>query len=276
MYVSGGGFLKSILDFSNYKRNKIPISMITCYDACFANLIGASDIDCILVGDSIGMTLYGHSNTLSVDVELMRRHTEAVFRGALGRKFIVTDVPFCESRKGIKNAVSSCQKLIIAGANAVKIEGLDGHQKVIPHLAQSGIPVMGHLGLTPQLLHQLGGFVSQGKTTQSAKKILDDAKILEQLGCFALVLECIPQDLAQEISLSLSIPTIGIGSGPFTDGQVLVLHDVLGLSIAPDGSNCAPKFAPRYVDLANLTRTALKQFAAEVKKRSVQSNIPSQ
>jgi 3-methyl-2-oxobutanoate hydroxymethyltransferase len=181
--------------------------MVTCYDYTFARLLSKSTIDGILVGDSAGMVMHGHSSTLSVTVELMRLHTEAVVRGAPG-KFIVVDMPFLSFRKGLAAALDAAQILMSAGAHAVKLEGVDGHEDVIQTMAQSGIPVMGHLGLQPQSVRACGGFRVQGRSDHAAQVIARQASLLEKLGAFAVVLECIPAALACDIIKTLRIPTI--------------------------------------------------------------------
>src|SRR5215469_1238559 len=179
--------------------------MVTCYDYTFARLLLKSAIDGILVGDSATMVMHGHPTTLSASTELMRLHTEAVARGAAG-KFIVADMPFLSFRKGPVAALDTASALMNAGAHAVKLEGVDGHEDVIQRMVQSGIPVMGHLGLQPQSVHAYGGFRVQGKNEDSARRIVRQAAALEELGAFAVVLECVPGSLAREISESIRIP----------------------------------------------------------------------
>ena len=251
--------MTTILDFQKMKLSGQKITMLTCYDYSFAKLIQQTNIDCILIGDSLAQVMHGHGTTLKASTRMMALHTSAVVRG-LSNKFIVTDMPFLSTRKGLKYAMDCVEMIMKAGAQAVKIEGADGHLALIQHLVESGIPVMGHLGLTPQSIHQLGGPKIQGKKSEQAKKILADAEALEQAGCFAVVLECIPADLAQTISLKLSIPTIGIGAGGRTDGQVLVLQDVLGMN--PDFN---PKFLKKYLNGFTLITQAINSYVAEVK-----------
>src|SRR5215471_5242401 len=186
--------------------------MVTCYDYTFARLLLKSEIDGILVGDSATMVMHGHPTTLSASTELMRLHTEAVARGAAG-KFIVADMPFLSFRKGPVAALDSASVLMNAGAYAVKLEGVDGHEDVIQRMVQSGIPVMGHLGLQPQSVHAYGGYRVQGRESCAAREILRRSAALEKLGAFAMVLECVPAALACEITAARSIPTIGIGAG---------------------------------------------------------------
>ena len=246
----------------DYLRAKIEcrkLSMVTCYDFTFARLLAQSAIDGILVGDSAAMVIHGHSSTLSASVEMMRLHTEAVVRGAQG-EFVVADMPFLSFRKGLAAALDSAAVLMTAGANAVKLEGVDGHEDVIERLVQSGIPVMGHLGLQPQSVHAYGGFRVQGRSCDAAREIARQAAALEGLGAFALVLECVPANLAQEITQSLRIPTIGIGAGAGCDGQILVLQDLLGMN-----KDFRPKFARPFFDGAGGVLDALAHFDEAVK-----------
>lgn len=252
--------MNTILDFKKKKVNNEKITMITCYDHAFAKLIATSNIDCVLVGDSLAQVIHGHSTTLKATSKLMALHTASVVRG-LPNKFIVTDMPFLSTRKGLKYAMDCIDIIMRSGAQAIKIEGADGHLDLIKHIVESGIPVMGHLGLTPQSIHQLGGPKVQGKKTEQANKILEDALALQKSGCFSLVLECVPSSLAKEVSQQLEIPTIGIGAGPDTDGQVLVLQDMLGMN--PDFS---PKFLKKYLNGAELITAALNQYVLEVKE----------
>jgi 3-methyl-2-oxobutanoate hydroxymethyltransferase len=205
------------------------------------------------------MVMHGHPSTLSASVELMRFHTEAVARGAAG-KFIVSDMPFLSFRKGPAAALDSASILMIAGAHAVKLEGVDGHEDAIQRLVQSGIPVMGHLGLEPQSIHAYGGYRVQGRSDDSAGHIARQASALEELGAFAIVLECVPANLAWEISGTLRIPTIGIGAGAGCDGQILVLQDLLGLNV-----DFRPKFARPFLDGARCVVETLARFDAAVK-----------
>ena len=249
----------SSTDFLRAKAEGRKLSMVTCYDYTFARLLSKSAIDGILVGDSAAMVMHGHSSTLSAGVELMRIHTEAVARGA-GGKFIVADMPFLSFRKGLAAALDTASILLIAGAQAVKLEGVDGHEDVIERLVQSGIPVMGHLGLQPQSVHAYGGFRVQGRSEESAREIARQAMALEKLGAFAIVLECVPSQLAGEISETLRIPTIGIGAGAGCGGQILVLQDLLGLN-----TDFRPKFARAFLDGARCVADTLARFDHAVK-----------
>jgi 3-methyl-2-oxobutanoate hydroxymethyltransferase len=222
-------------------------------------MLSRSAIDGILVGDSAAMVMHGYSSTLSANVELMGLHTEAVVRGAAG-KFVVADMPFLSFRKGLDVAMNSAAVLMRAGANAVKVEGVNGHEDVIQRMVQSGIPVMGHLGLQPQSVHAYGGFRVQGRSEESAEEIARQASTLEELGAFAIVLECVPANLAQEITNTLRIPTIGIGAGAECDGQILVLQDLLGMNL-----DFHPKFARPFLDGANCVLDALAHFDEAVK-----------
>lgn len=246
-------------DFSQAKIEGRKLSMATCYDYTFARLLARTAIDAILVGDSAAMVMHGHSSTLPATVEMMRWHTEAVARGAPG-KFIVADLPFLTFRKGPAAALDTAAVLMTAGAHAVKLEGVAGHEDVVERMAQSGIPVMGHLGLQPQSVHAYGGYRVQGRSEDAANGISRDAAALERLGAFAVVLECVPAAVARDITASLRIPTIGIGAGPDCDGQVLVLHDLLGLNV-----DFRPKFARPFVDGARCVTDSLARFDEAVK-----------
>jgi 3-methyl-2-oxobutanoate hydroxymethyltransferase len=246
-------------DFLRAKIEGRRVSMVTCYDYTFARLLSRSAIDGLLVGDSVAMVMHGHPSTLSASVDLMRLHTEAVVRGATG-KFIIADLPFLSFRKGLAAALDSASVLMTAGAHAVKLEGVYGHEDVIERLVQSGIPVMGHLGLQPQSIHSYGGFRVQGRSGDSARDIVRQASALEQLGAFAIVIECVPEHLAQEITNVLRIPTIGIGAGAGCDGQILVLQDLLGMSM-----DFHPKFARPFLDGAGGVLDALARFDEAVK-----------
>lgn len=254
-----------IQDFKQYKKSARKISMITSYDFWSASLINSSDIDLILVGDSAAMVMHGFTSTLNADTELMALHTASVAKGA-PNKFIVGDMPFLSFRKGISEGTEAAGKLMKAGAHAIKLEGARGHLDLVHHLVESGIPVMGHLGLTPQSIHQIGGFKVQGRMPEEFNQILEDAVALEKAGCFALVLECVPALLAEKITQKLEIPTIGIGAGPNTDGQVLVLQDMLGMN-----NNFSPKFLRRYLDGHSLIVNALNEYHKDVQEISFPS-----
>ena len=244
------------LDFAAYKKEGRKISMVTCYDATFAKIIDKTDIDTILIGDSASMVMHGESTTIPTKMEWMEEHTRSVRNGT--SKFIVADMPFLTTRKGQDYATDCAGRLLVAGANSVKIEGVFGQEKILEHLALSGIPVMAHLGLTPQFYQTFGGHKMQGKTEEAAEKIIEEAKLAEKVGCFSLVLECIPKDLAKKITESVGIPTIGIGAGRDCDGQVLVLQDMLGMS------GFKPRFVKQYMDGLSLITGALNEYAREV------------
>jgi 3-methyl-2-oxobutanoate hydroxymethyltransferase len=254
--------MKNVLEFAAAKTAGRKISMVTCYDASFARVLEASTVDSLLVGDSAAMVMHGHGDTLAATVELMALHTAAVRRGAPTR-FLVADLPFLSFRKGVPSALDAVAELMRAGANAVKLEGVTGHEDVIKAITGSGVPVMGHLGLTPQSVHALAGFRVQGRSEDDAARIFADARLLESLGCFALVLECVPSPLAARITAALQIPTIGIGAGTDCDGQVLVLQDLLGLS-----GEFRPRFVRRYLEGAALVGDAVDRFDRDVKQRA--------
>jgi len=249
----------NIFDFYKMKQQQQKICMVTCYDYTSACLLSQTSIDCILVGDSVAMTMHGFNDTLAATLEMMVMHTAAVSRGAQN-KFIISDLPFLTYRKSLSKSITAAQKLIQAGASAIKLEGAMGNTKLIRHLTESGVPVMGHLGLTPQLKHGLGGLKAQGRNDAEADKIYEWAMELQSAGCFAIVLECIPSALAQKITESLSIPTIGIGAGPSTDGQVLVFQDLLGLQIT-----LKPKFLKKFVEGFQYLSNGIEYYIKEVK-----------
>lgn len=249
----------TINDFNRYKTEEKSISIITCYDYWSASLIEESDVDAILVGDSLAMVSHGFTSTLPADIALMSLHTAAVKRGA-PKKFIIADMPFLSHRKSLDSVLDSVGSLMKAGANAVKIEGVAGIEETIGYIVQSGVPVMGHLGLTPQSFNSFGGFKLQSKTEEAVIQLIKDAKKLEELGCFSVVLECIPDSAAKRVTEALSIPTIGIGAGKDTDGQVLVLQDMLGVS-----TGYTPKFVRKFIDGANLIKSALNEYNDGVK-----------
>jgi len=252
----------NILDFQKMKENNKKISMISCYDYWSACIVAQSNIDCILVGDSAAMLVHGYKTTLPATVDMMIPHIEAVARGA-HNKFIIGDMPFCSYRKGLENTMQTVEKMMHAGSQAIKLEGADDNIQIIEHIVKSGVPVMGHIGLTPQSVNSLGGFRVQGKDAQGAERILREAHSLQNAGCFGIVLECIPSFLAQEITESLTIPTIGIGAGPYTSGQVLVFQDLLGFQ--NDGQYMQPKFVKSYMKGFDLIKSSLNQYDEEVK-----------
>ena len=258
-----------IKDLQSLKDAHKMISMITCYDAIFAKIINSiPEIDAILVGDTISVTLYGFDATTHATIEMMQAHTAAVRRGAPD-KLIIGDLPFGSFRKGTTFAFDAANQLICAGANAIKLENIRGHEAVVEHLVQSGIPVVGHLGLTPQSINQLGGYRVQGQTNSAQKRLIADAQSLNSLGISALVLECVPNILAKEISEQLPLPVIGIGTGPDVDGQVLVLPDLLGLN------KFKAKFVKQYAELGAMSKAAITTYANEVKSKQFPTEMHS-
>lgn len=251
--------MTSIRDFAAAKAAGRKIAVVTAYDAWSARLLAKSSIDALLVGDSAMMVIHGERDTLGATVELMALHTRAVARGA-PETAIIADMPFLSVRQGTVRALDSAAQLLRAGAHAVKVEGARGHTDVIHHLVESGIPVMGHLGLTPQSVHQLGGYRVQAREAVAAAQLQEDAVALEAAGVFALVLECIPQSLAAEVTAACRRPTIGIGAGAHCDGQVLVLQDLLGLS-----PEFHPRFARAFVDGAELVHRGATRFSSAVR-----------
>ncbi len=248
----------TVLEFQRKKREHEKISMVTCYDYTSAKLLAQTSVDCLLVGDSVAMTMHGFKNTLYATIEMMCTHTAAVSRGA-GEKFIVSDLPFLSYRKSFTDSMHAIQLLMQNGANAVKLEGADGNTDLIKHAVQSGVPVMGHLGLTPQSVHQLGGYKVQGKTDETAAKLKHDARALQEAGCFCIVLECVPAQLAADITRELSIPTIGIGAGAETNGQVLVYQDLLGMD-----KSFKPKFVKTFMDGSGHIRKAVESYINDI------------
>ncbi len=254
--------LKNINDFRKFKEEKQPISVITCYDFSFARLVEQTDIDSILVGDSLGNVVAGYGTTIPVTLDQMIYHAEIVRRGA-PTTFMVCDLPFMSYHVSVEDSLRNCGRVMKeTGSNAVKLEGGRDFRKTVEAMVKASIPVMGHLGLTPQSVHKLGGFSVQGRDEDKRRIMLEDAKILEEAGAFSLVLEMVPETLAREISESLSIPTIGIGAGRYTDGQVLVINDLLGID-----ERYNPKYLKKYANLAEIVKGAVQQYGTEVKER---------
>lgn len=251
--------MKSILDFSRAHREAQPIVMVTAYDAAMARIVAASEADAILVGDSVAMVVHGFASTIHATLDMMILHTAAVRRGAPDA-VVVSDLPFLSFRQGVSVATEAAGALLKAGATAVKLEGVTGHEDVIAHLVGSGIPVMGHLGLTPQSVNQLGGYRLQGRSPTEALRLQAETRQLEALGAFAAVLECIPAGLAATITSESQIPTIGIGAGSETSGQVLVLNDLLGLD-----AKFRPRFARKYCDGHETVLSAVNAYARDVR-----------
>jgi 3-methyl-2-oxobutanoate hydroxymethyltransferase len=254
--------VKTKTDFLKMKKTNEPIVMLTAYDFPSAKLAEAAGVDMILVGDSLGMVVLGYDSTIPVTVEDMIHHTKAVRRGA-PNTFIVTDMPFMSYHLSREEALRNAQRIMQqSGANAVKVEGADDVVQVIRALTQAGVPVVAHLGLTPQSVGVLGGYKVQGKDAESAKKLIDDAKLCEQAGAIALVLECVPKQIAAAITRELEIPVIGIGAGDEVDGQVLVYHDILSY-----GVDRVPKFVKKYANIQEAITHALANYVADVKLR---------
>ena len=250
---------RSVLDFVKMKAQGEKITMLTCYDYTSARLLAETTVDCLLVGDSLAMTMHGLPTTVSASVDMMALHTAAVARGA-PEKFILGDMPFLSYRQALSENIAAVHKIMQAGAHAIKLEGATGNLEFMAHLVESGVPVMGHLGLTPQSVYALGGYKVQGKTEVARAKLISDAKAIEAAGCFGLVLECVPAELAKLITATLSIPTIGIGAGKDTDGQVLVFQDFLGLN-----RDFKPKFVKAFVNAGELIQQGTQAFINEVK-----------
>ncbi len=259
----------NVLDFQKMKNEGRKISVVTCYDYSSARAVAASNIDCILVGDSLAMVMHGHATTLSATTSMMALHTAAVARGAPA-KFIVADLPFLSYRKGLKDAMDSVQDLMSAGAHAVKLEGVQGHAEIVRHIVESGVPVMGHLGLTPQSINMLGGMKVQARTDAAVEILSTQARELEEAGCFSLVLECVPSEAARKVTELLGIPTIGIGAGASVSGQVLVYQDVLGLN-----PGFKPKFLRAYANTFGVIQAALNAYDRDVKVGSFPSESES-
>src|SRR5688572_2752939 len=237
------------------------ICMVTAYDATFARLADRAGADALLVGDSLGMVIQGQKNTLAVTLDDIIYHSRAV-RRATARAHVVADMPFMSYQADPIRGLENAGRLIKEGnAESVKLEGGEEYGDLIYKIVRAGIPVMGHVGLTPQSVHAMGGFKVQGKDAASARRILRDAKALEEAGCYAIVLEGMPIELARVITDLLSIPTIGIGAGVHCDGQVLVIYDLLGMD-----PGFAPKFVKRYADLGNLIPEAIGQFKREIEE----------
>ena len=243
------------------KEQDKKITMLTAYDTPFARILDQTGVDILLVGDSVGSVVAGYPNTLPVTIDEMIYHTRAVVKGT-ERSLVVIDMPFMSYQINIEDAKRNAGRMIKeSGAEAVKLEGGVTMKETIEAIVAIDIPVMGHIGLTPQSVHQMGGFKVQGKLEEQKQKIIADAVAVEEAGAFSVVLECIPTELAQEITEQLSIPTIGIGAGVHCDGQVLVIHDLLGLL-----GDFRPKFVKSYVDLRAIISQAVEEFMKEVKK----------
>ena len=248
---------KSVVEM---KANGEKISMLTAYDYTFAKLLDRAGIDVLLVGDSASNVMAGHETTLPITLDQMIYHASSVVRG-VSRALIVVDLPFGTYQSDPKKALRSATRIMKeSGAHAIKLEGGKEEAESIRRIVNAGIPVMGHLGLTPQSIHQFGGFGLRAKEEAEAQKLKEDAKLLEQLGCFAIVLEKIPAALAEEVAKSVRIPIIGIGAGNGVDGQVLVMHDMLGMS-----NEFHPKFLRKYANLQEVINEAVTHYIADVK-----------
>jgi 3-methyl-2-oxobutanoate hydroxymethyltransferase len=240
-----------------------PITMLTAYDYPLAKIVDEAGIDMILVGDSLGNVVLGYDSTLPVTMDEMIHHTRAACRGA-SRAMVVADMPFLSYQVSVEEAVRNAGRFLKeTGAQAVKLEGGQEVAEAVRAIVNAGIPVVGHLGLTPQAIHQLGGFKVQGKDELAAKKLIADARALEEAGIFCLVLECVPTPLARAVTEALSVATIGIGAGPHCDGQVLVTYDLIGLY-----PRFTPKFVKKYVNLHEHITAALQQYREEVGART--------
>ncbi len=240
-------------------RDGEKIAVLTCYDASFATLLEKAGVDVLLVGDSLGMVVQGEETTLPVSMDDMVYHTRCVVRG-VGRAFIVADMPFGSYQQSPAQALRNAAKLMAAGAHMVKLEGGAVMAKTVAFLVERGIPVCGHIGLTPQSVHQLGGYKVQGKDDVAAKKMLEDALALQDAGASMMLLEAIPAALGQQVTAELTIPTIGIGAGPDCSGQVLVLYDLLGIYPGKP-----PRFARNFLQGAGSIRAAVEQYVQAVK-----------
>ena len=249
----------SVLEsFKQLKVEGKKIVVVTSYEYWSAKILNDTDINGILIGDDLSMVIHGNENTMNCDVETIAMHTRAVKKGAKD-KFLIAALPFMSNRKGMKDSMDNVEILIKAGANALKIEGVDGNEELYAHLTESGIPTIGHIGLTPTHHNAIGGFKAQGKTKESELKIIEEAKTLEKLGCIAIVLEAVPRHVGAAVRDAVSIPVVGVGAGLDVDGQALVLPAMLGFSTA-----FKPTFVRTYINGAELINDAVNQFAADV------------
>ena len=267
MSITTGDFRAKITSSTllDKKQKHEPITCLTAYDYASSRLVDEAGIDIVLVGDSLGMVMLGYENTLPVTVEEMLHHTRAVRRG-VKRAFLVADMPFASYQVSGDEAIRNASRFIKDGAEAVKIEGGEKRAQLVERLVDAEIPVVGHIGLTPQSLHAMGGYKVQGKSLKAVEQLVHDALALERCGVCCMVLEGIPREVAALITHEVEVPTIGIGAGPDCDGQVLVFHDVLGLTFAPPA-----KFVRRYADLSSTITNAVQSFKDDVKA----GNYPS-
>lgn len=257
----------TVVTFQKAKENNEKLTMLTAYDYSMAKLIDEAGVNSILVGDSLGMVMLGYEDTLSVTMDDMIHHTAAVTRGAKNA-LVIADMPFMSYQVSVEEAVRNAGRLIKEGhAQAVKLEGGSIVVPQVRAIVNASIPVMGHIGLTPQSVNAFGGFKVQGKSLEAAQKLIDDAKALEEAGAFAIVLECVPAKLAEKITAAVSIPTIGIGAGAGCDGQVLVYQDMLGMF-----SDFTPKFVKRFGDIGTMMKEAFQSYIKEV----AEGNFPAQ
>lgn len=260
----------TVADFTKMKARGEKISMVTAYDYSTAKLVDAAGVNSILVGDSLGNVMLGYPDTVSVTMEDMLHHCSAVMRGT-ENALVICDMPFMSYQTSVYDAVVNAGRLLKEGrANAVKLEGGREFCEHIRAIVKASIPVCGHIGMTPQSVNAFGGFKVQGKTLDEAKKIVDDAIALDKAGVFAIVLECVPKELAEYISDVVSVPTIGIGAGAGCDGQVLVYHDMVGIY-----SDFSPKFVKKYAEIGNIVKNAIKEYDKEVKAGVFPDNIHS-
>ena len=251
---------KTVLDILDMKNKGEKITMLTAYDFVMASILDEAGTDLLLVGDTMGMVVYGNPTTLSVTLEDSIRHTQAVARG-VKQAMVIGDLPFGSFQVSAKEAIRNAIKLVkIGNAEAIKLEGGSERSTAVEGILDAGIPVMGHLGLTPQSIHKFGGFKIQGRTEEAAEFLLEESKQLEEAGIFSLVLEAIPWKVAKKITESLSVPTIGIGAGPYCDGQVLVTYDMLGYF------DFKAKFVKRFLDLKEQILEAVKKYNKEVRE----------
>jgi len=252
-----------IHDLARWKGQGRKITMLTAYDATMASLLDRAGIDAILVGDSLGMVVLGHETTIPVTLDAVIHHSAAVTRGAK-RALVIADMPFLTYQLNMEQALRNAGRLLQeGGAHAIKLEGGRAVADVVRRLVEVGIPVMGHLGMTPQSVHQLGGFGTVGKTEEEAAQIIEDARVLQQAGSFAVVLESIPAELARRITAELTIPTIGIGAGPDCDGQVLVSYDAFGIF-----DRFVPRFVKRYANLGEMIVNGTQEYIRDVREGS--------
>ncbi|MCP4342758.1 MAG: 3-methyl-2-oxobutanoate hydroxymethyltransferase [Desulfobulbaceae bacterium] len=258
---------KTLAEIRSMKAEGKKISMLTAYDSSMARLLSSCEVDILLVGDSLGMVMLGYDSTVPVTMEEMLHHAKAVRRGAPDT-FIIGDMPFGANHTGERDAVKNGIRFLKeAGCDAVKLEGGLEMCGVVRALVDAGVPVMAHIGLTPQTASQLGGYKLQGKGLDDARRLLAEAKGLEEAGAFGLLIECIPDGLAQVISEAITIPTVGIGAGVHCDGQVLVTHDLLGMF-----DKFTPKFVKKYADLSPIIKESIQQYSTEVKTGSYPSS----